>query len=138
MDNKLFSIIMFWRKIGRKYEEIKNDPQKSESSTSLGNASLIRSVVGIVLSVGFAVLAYLCFSVQSIGIIISFIGGFLCGFLAILCFVELVLASIVYAYYQLKLNKMPIGKVAMVISLLISVTTIAVVIIALNQFPAMN
>lgn len=135
---KLSAIVMFWLRVERKYEEIKLDPQKSERSTRLGTASIIMSLVGIALSVGFAVLAYICYSVQTAAIFISIIGAFICGFIAILCFVQLVLASVVYAYYQLKLNKMLIGKIAIVVSLLISVATIAAVIIVLNQFPAIG
>lgn len=135
----LYDILMFWRKIWQKYETLKNDPQKCETSTSLGVTSLVMSIAGIVLTVVFAVLAYYCYTgVQTLLFLFAIIGTFACAFIAIMIFIQLVLASIVYAVYQLKLNKRTIGKVAIVVSLLISVLTIAAVIIALSLIPAAN
>lgn len=131
----IFNLLMFWSRVARKYDYLKKDPEKSEKSVSLGITSLILSILGIALTVGFAVLAFICFSnLDSGAFILPLVGAIFSTFAAIGCFVDLVLASIVYAVYQMKLNKKPIGKAALVISLLITVATIVVVIIALTQF----
>lgn len=131
----LSKIFMFWLGISNKYDVIKKDPQKRENSIRFGVTSLIMSIVGIALTVGFAVFAYYCFlGMETLAFLFALIAGIACAGAAIGCFLHLVLASIVYAVYQLKLNKKAIGKIALVISLLISISTIVIVIISFTQF----
>lgn len=128
-------IFMFWLGVSNRYDNLRRDPQKSATSVKLGVSSLIMSIVGIALTVGFAVLAYYCFSgMDTLAFLFALIAGIACVAASIGCFFHLVLASIVYAVYQLKLNKKTIGKVALAVSLVISIATIAFVILALTQF----
>lgn len=130
----IFKMFMFWLTISNKYDNIKKDPQKSATSVSLGVTSIIMSIVGIASTVGFAVLAYFSFSgMDTLAFLFALIAGIACVAAAIGCFVNLVLASVVYAVYQLKLNKRAIGKIALVISLLINLGTIGLVIMALAR-----
>lgn len=131
----LAKIFMFWLSISNEYDNIKKDPIKSENCIRLGVKSLIFSIVGIALTVGFAVLAYYCFlGIETLAFLFALIAGIACAAASIGCFFRLVLASIVYAVYQLKLNKKSIGKISLVISLLITIGTIIIVIIALAKF----
>lgn len=129
----IFKAFMFWITISNKYDNIKKDPKRSATSVILGVTSIIMSVVGIAATVGFALLAYYCFSsMDNLLVLFALIGGIACVGAAVVCFVNLVLASIMYAVYQLKLNKRAIGKIALFTSLLISVGTVVLIIIALT------
>lgn len=125
--------MLFWITVSSKYDRLKTDPQKREKSVSLGVTSLIMSVVGIALTVGFAYLAILCLSgMETLAFFFALIAVIACVAAAVGCFVELVLASIVYAVYQMKLNKKPIGLAALIISVAITVATVVLVIVCLT------
>ena len=128
----LFKLFMFWVTVSNEYDRIK-DGHKAQTSVKLGVESLIMSIFGIFATVGFAVLAYFCFSVDDLALLLTFILGIICAAAALAFFIRLVLASIVYAAYQMKLNRRPIGIVALVISILISVATVVAVIVALSS-----
>lgn len=148
MDNKFYSIIMFWRDIARKYEKIKDNPEKSEKDVSLGVTSLGMSIGGTIMAIVFAYFSFKCFTwtgdagvstaAEGIGGIFVIIGGSICAVIAVASFVYLILASILYAYYQRKLNKNKIGIIAFIVSILLIVGTIVAVIIALSLFSAIN
>ena len=128
-------VFRFWTRVSSKFDRIKQDPQKCEKSVSFGVTSIILSIVGIAFTVGFAVLAYLCLAgMNTLAFFFAFLATIICALTSLACYVNLVLASIVYAIYQMRLNKKPIGKVALIISLLISIGTIIVIIVALSQF----
>ena len=152
MKGWLFKVFLFWITVRDKYERIKEDPEESKVNVSLGVRSLVLSLVGIALTIGFVLLAISCFGGMSggmdgvsgaagvaagaLGAIFILIGAFVCGILALVCFVTMVLASIVYAIYQLKLNKRPIGIIALIVSLLISLGGVAAVLLILSLVPA--
>lgn len=148
MNNKFYSIIKFWRDIARKYEKIKDNPEKSEKDVSLGVTSLGMSIGGTIMAIVFAYFAFKCFTwtgdagvstaAKGIGGIFVIIGGSICAVIAVASFVYLILASILYAYYQRKLNKNKIGIIAFIVSILLIVGTIVAVIIALSLFSAIN
>ena len=134
MKNSLFRALLFWITVSNKYDRLKSDPQKREKSVSLGVTGLIMSIAGIALTVGFAFLAYLCLpGLDTVAFLLALVGVIACVAAAIGCFAELVLASIVYAVYQMKLNKKPIGPAALIVSLIITVATIALVIVVLTR-----
>ena len=126
----LFHFFTFWITISNKYDRLKNNPEK-QNSVSLGVTSIFMSIFGVLSAVGFAYLAYLCFSVDDLAIILTFIFGVICAISAVVCFFQMLVASIFYAAYQLRLNRRPIGIVALVISLLFLVAAVAGIIIVL-------
>ena len=126
----LFHFFTFWITVGNKYDRLKNNPEK-QNSVRLGVTSIFMSIFGVLSAVGFAYLAYLCFSVDELAIILTFIFGLMSAIAAIACFFQLLVASIFYATYQMKLNRRPIGLVALIISLLLLVAAVVGIIIVL-------
>ena len=124
----LLGFILFWLTISDKYDKLKRDPDK-QNSALLGVTSIIMSIFGVVVAVGFAYLAYLAFSVDGLAIILTFIFGFGAAVIAVVGFFQMSVASIFYAAYQMKLNKRAIGKVALAISLILLVAAIIGIII---------
>lgn len=129
----LFRLILFWITISNKYDRLKRSPYR-DNSISLGVTSLALSIIGILSAVGFVWLAFLCFSTEGLISILAVIFGVICVLAAFLCFIEMVLASIVYAVYQMKLNRKAVGKVALAVSLLLSVGTVVAIVIVLGLF----
>ena len=126
----LFHFFTFWITISNKYDILKNSPDR-QKSIRLGVTSIFMSIFGVLSAVGFAYLAYLCFTVDNLAIILTFIFGLASAIAAIACFFQLLVASIFYAAYQMRLNKRPIGLVALIISLLLIVTAVVGIIIVL-------
>lgn len=124
----LLGFILFWLTISDKYDKLKRDPDK-QNSALLGVTSIIMSIFGVVVAVGFAYIAYLAFSVDGLAIILTFIFGFAAAVIAVVGFFQMSVASIFYAAYQMKLNKRAIGKVALAISLILLVAAIIGIII---------
>ena len=129
----LVKLFLFWVRIVDQYDDLKLD-ENSEKRVILGVISLILSILGIGLTIVFSVLAYYCFTVDGLAVIVTFIFGIFCAFAAITCFLQMVLAAVVYAIFQMKLNKRAIGKVALAVSLIILVATIAGVIVGITVF----
>ena len=123
----LLGLFFFWIRVSNKYDRLKNDPAK-QNSASLGITSIIMSIFGVITSIGLAYFAYLCLSVDNLAIVISFIFGFAAAIGAILCFFQLLVASLFYAIYQMKLNNRVIGKVALSISLIMLAAAIGMII----------
>ena len=119
--------------ISEKYERLKRSPDREDSIT-LGVTSIALAVTGIFSAVGFVWLAFLCFSAEGLVSILAVIFGVICVLAAFLCFIEMVLASIVYAAYQMRLNRRAIGKVALAISLFLTIGTIVAIVIAASSF----
>lgn len=131
----LGKIFMFWVRTSNEYDRIKSDPEKRAKSVSMGVQSLILSILGTVLTVASAVGAFACFSsgTDSLsGLLLLFLGIIL-ALAALSIFIEMVLASIVYAVYQMKLNKRAIGVVALVINLLLIVIAAILIVIFLTK-----
>lgn len=143
----LHKVFLFWRDIAQKFEKIKSDPQKSEKDVSLGVTSLGMSIGGTVMAIAFAYFVFKCFTWTGdatlsaadafVGIFVI-IGGAICAVIAVASFVYLILASILYAHYQRKLNNNKIGIIAFVVSILLSVGTIIAVIVLATQFLALG
>ena len=123
----IWEFLMFWIHVSNKYDRLKNSP-KAEKSVKFGVTSLALSILGIFVTVGFAALAYTCFSVDGLEGLVAVIGGAICVLAAITCFIYMILASIVYAAYQMRLNKRRIGVVALIVSLFIIIATICSII----------
>ena len=128
MSNSTIDSILFWISIGEKYIKIKEDPEKRDTSVSMGTTSLILSIVGAIVTYGLVIVAYLCFTAGGVG---KIIGGIFAVLVAFTCFIYMLSASIVYAAFQVKLNKKPIGKAALVISLVVTIAPIVAGIVAL-------
>ena len=136
MKQFLFNTFLFWLSVSRKYDVLKENPVQRQNSVRLGVTSLIMSIVGMIATVAFAFFTYWCFtSIEGSGLLFFFVllGGIFCAIITLTLFVDLVLASLVYAIYQLKLNRRPIGIVALVISLILILGTIAFVIIGVTS-----
>ena len=129
----LFDFILFWINISCKYDRLKAGP-KAASSVNLGVTSLIMSILGIFLTVGFAALAYVCFGVSGLPAVLAAICGILCILAALTCFIYLVLASILYAAYQMKLNRHPVGVASLVVSLFSVVATVVAIVVVILVF----
>ena len=135
MKEFLFNAFLFWISVSRKYDVLKENPVQRKNSTRLGVTSLIMSIAGMICTVGFAFLTYLCFTgMDGAGLagIFILIGGIICAAASLAFFVDLVLAGLVYAIYQMKLNRRPIGLVALIVSLVLILGTVAVVIIGVT------
>ena len=128
MSNSVIDSILFWISIGDKYIRIKDDPDKRDTSVSMGVTSLILSIVGAIVTYGLAVVAYLCFTAGGVG---KIIGGIVAVLVAVTCFIYMLIASIVYAAFQARLNSKPIGKASLAISLILTRAPIIAGIIAL-------
>ena len=145
MKRFLYDLFMFWGSINRRYRQIINDPTTRERSVSLGVTSIVMGIAGVALSLMFAYFAYACFGGMSGGwginsaaaagfaAIFIIVGGVACVVLAGGSFIYLVLASIIYAIYQLRVNRRPIGIIALVLSLILSIGCIVAVIIFLSH-----
>lgn len=144
--NLLGKIFLFWQDIGKKYEAIKQDPEKAEKDVSLGVTSLSMSIMGAVTAIAFAYFTFKCFTLIALstsatgtGRFFALIGGIICAVVTLATFVYLILAGIVYANYQRKLNKKIIGKIALIVSVLLSVgTLVAVIVFATQLFLALK
>ena len=128
MSNSRIDNILFWLSIGEKYSKIKSDPEKRDTSVSMGRTSLILSIIGAVVTYGLVAVAYLCFTAGGVG---KIIGGIFAVLVALACFVYMLIASIVHAAFQVKLNKKPIGKAALIISLILTVVPVVVGVVVL-------
>ena len=130
----LWKFIAFWTNVSLQYEVLKADPNEQENSVRLGVKSLIMSISGLVTTIGFAILAYVLVA-GSVGAglaaLFMLFGGIICGIVALVCFIDLLGASLMYAIYQRKLNKQKVGIAALVVSLTLIVLAIAAVIIGL-------
>ena len=127
-----FGLIMFWLTISNKYERLRNDPTK-QHSVSLGVESILMSILGAGATVGLAYLTYLCFTVEGLAGLLTWIFGLIFAFSALAVFIELVVASLFYAIYQIRLNRHPIGYVALVLSILIIAGSIVAAILILKR-----
>ena len=128
----LFHFFMFWLTVSNKYDRLKSSPDR-QNSVSLGLTGIIMSIVGVLTAVGLAYLALLCFKAENLTVLIAFPVGILCALSAVVCFFQLLVASIFYASYQLRLNKRPIGIIALVISLLLLIGAIVGIIVVLTS-----
>ena len=129
----LFGLFMFWVTVSSEYDRIKGGP-KAETSVRMGVESIFMSIFGLIFTVGFAVLAYYCFAAEGLIALLAWLFGIICALSALAIFIRLTVASIVYAAYQMKLNRRPIGIVALVISILMSIASIVLAIVAISQF----
>ena len=135
-------IFLFWRAVGRDYEDMKNDPEKQPKSVRLGVGSLIMSIVGAALTLLFVFLALKCLSGSAFKDLTGgealaaalvlplfiIIGAILCIAFAAGCYLRLVVGSLLYAVYQRRLNKRAIGTVALVVGILLCIATVAAAI----------
>ena len=128
MSSSTIDNILFWLSIAEKYVKIKDDPEKRDTSVSMGTTSLILSIVGAFVTYGLAIVAYLCFTAGGVG---KIIGGVFAVLVAVTCFIYMLIASIVYAAFQARLNNKPIGKVALAFSLVLTIAPIVIGIVAL-------
>ena len=126
MSNSTWENILFWLSIGDKYTSIKNNSEKRDTSVSMGTTSLILSIVGAIATYGLTFVAYFCFTDGGIG---KIIGGIFAALVAVTCFIYMLIASVVHAAFQVKLNKKPIGKVALAFSLILTIAPVAIGIV---------
>ena len=131
MNKDIIDLILFWISIGEKYERLKQDPQKRENSIQLGVTGIILSIIGAALTVGFGILAYYCFAVSGLISILAVILGAICVLAGFMSLVNLMIAGIVHAAYQMKLNKKAIGKASLIVCLLLIAVTVGAIVVAI-------
>lgn len=116
----LGNIIHFWEKADRKYNKLKADEEKRETSASLGMRGIIQAILSAAVVVLFVFGGVFCFSKTEFELagLLYIIGGvisLLCG-LAVL--VQGFFGALFYVIYQMKLNKRAIGWISLVIWIL--------------------
>lgn len=120
----------------RRYDRLKSDEEKKQSSQSLGVWSILSTVIGticVVLSVwAISAMADKLGAVDSLEVLLIIFGLFLLVVLLVGLFLQLIVNGIICAILQMKLNKKPIGLISLILWLAIIVA--AVVIVALVIF----
>ena len=149
MFKALGRLIFFWMGVRYKYDRINEDPQWKESSVRMGVESILRSIFGAVFTLLFVFCSLWLFTggvlksmsgAEALAAVIIypliFVVAIGCALGALMFYLRLSVAGILYARYQLKLNKKPIGYVALVLSILLSIGTIAAGVLLLGSFSA--
>lgn len=113
------NIFLYWVNIGARYDRLKNDEQKQPVSVNLGVQSIIYSILGtILLSLFTFSIAYLVKTpTDSLGEILKVVVIVLCSILALLSIFYGILNGLMCAVYQKRLNKLPIGSIALGINI---------------------
>ena len=111
------NILNFWSKADRKYNNLKADEDKKDTSVSLGVRGIIQAILSAVFVALFVFGGVFCFSKTEFELagLLYILGGvisLLCG-LAVL--VQGFFGALFYVIYQMKLNKRAIGWIALVI-----------------------
>ena len=142
--------IFFWWGIRNKYDKINEDAEWREKSVRMGVESILRSIFGAIFTLLFVYLAYWLFSgglfkgisgAEALAAMFIFplfiiVIALVCGLGAFIFYFQFVVASIIYARYQLKLNKKAVGYVALVLSILFTVGTVVVGVLLLGSIGA--
>ena len=127
----------------KKYEELKNNPEKSAHSTRYGKKFIhcgIEAIVMAVIALVFSVLARLCYSAMSevtlaVGFeAIGFIVCIACAALMILYSVLFLLSRLKYIRWQKSLNDLPIYKSARIFSIAAFLVVVALCITSVIVF----
>lgn len=123
----LGNILFFWVDAYFKYASIR-DSDRRETSTVMGVHSIAQVLSGLIVSL-LAVCGLLA-SINALdgdGFIVIFaaFGVFICAVAAVAAILGGLLRGLMYWIFQLKLNKRPIGKVAMVLWILSLIAAIA-------------
>lgn len=134
MANTAFEFMFYFVKLRSKYERIESDRQKREVSVYFGVMSLINSVIWAMLVVLGAV--GLGFSIEFLGssFIIGIVMVIFCGALAVVSLVYLAFGSSMCFVYQLKLNKHPIGYIAIGVWVLCIAASVVLTVFFSNGF----
>ena len=128
----LIDFLLFWLTISIKYDKIKQSPN-ADTSIKMGVSSLVMSIMGFIATVALGVLAFVCFTAGG-AVVLMWILGIICALSAIVCYVYLVLASIIYAGYQMRLNKRRVGVAALAVSIINTVVTLIAVAVIVFVF----
>ena len=115
-SSDFINFMLFWMSISDKYEKIKSNPDKCETSTKMGRTALALAILGSIFTTGLTVLAILWFPTHNVG---KVIGAIFAVLFAVTFFIYMNIAAVVHASYQVKLNAQPIGKTSLVVSLVL-------------------
>ena len=139
LGRSLFKIFDFWTKIQFNYDIIKKDEEKRKKSVRFGVTSIILCIIGCALTVGSAIGFYCCLiKLFDEYFLFKFVGMMFCFSLTIIAFVRLVLGSLFYAIYQVRLNKRAVGWIAFIVFILCVALSVVGVIMVLNSLKNIN
>lgn len=129
----IFNALLFWINLSTKYDTIKKDPEKKKKSIYFAVRTILTSLfsaIVVVLSIWGIIACFNNLSSESLSSMMLSI--FMWIFIVILILVALTgfingfIASALCVSYQLRLNKKPIGWVALAILIIAFVTAIVV------------
>ena len=117
-----------------KYDKLKEDDEKRETSQYLGVGSILSTIFGVIFAVASVWVAAAMFSgsADSLDSLVGIIGLFLLAVLFVGLFLQLIANGLVCAILQMKLNRKPIGLISLILWLIFIVA--AVVILAVVIF----
>ena len=126
-----WKLIMYFSTLSMWYNRIISDPEKREKSVYFGVQSIITSIVGatMVILCAFGVSALL----RSDGGIVAIVFIALLALLMVVGLFEFTLRGLVAMIYQLRVNKRPIGWVALAVWIATFIATIALSIAMIAQ-----
>lgn len=118
-----WKLIMYFSTLSMWYNRIISDPEKREKSVYFGVQSIITSIVGAVMVIlcAFGVSALL----KSDSGIVAMVFIVLLALLMVVGLFEFTLRGLVAMIYQLRVNKRPIGWVALAVWLATFIATVA-------------
>lgn len=126
-----WKLIMYFSTLSMWYNRIISDPEKREKSVYFGVQSIITSIVGAVMVIlcAFGVSALL----KSDSGIVAMVFIVLLALLMVVGLFEFTLRGLVAMIYQLRVNKRPIGWVALAVWLATFIATVALSIAMIAQ-----
>lgn len=131
----ILSFFTFWINIRAKYDRIKNNEERREKSVRMGVRSIIQTVLCSVIAVLAFYGAVVCLKYTAsvnLGMILSLIAGIFCILATLVSLIQGVLGGMLYMIYQLRLNRRPIGWVALAIWLLLVIAIIVFAVCIYN------
>lgn len=117
MLKALSSFLTFWTRISCKYDRLRADDLKRDTSIALGVQSVLQSILCGGMSVLSLFGVYYCIYGFSHGTfpIFSLIGLLVCAVAAVAFFVQGVIGALIYMIYQFKLNRRGVRWAALVV-----------------------
>lgn len=133
----LFKMFTFWVNLKVRYETIAKDPERKEKSVYFGVRSIISSIfsaIVIALSIWGIFACFNALNTDSFNMILAWIFIVLLAVIALTALFNGFVAALISTMYQLRLNKKPIGWVALAILIVAFVGAIIAALLLLKVF----
>lgn len=128
----IHDVLMFWLDLSVHKDHITSDPERRRNSNYFGIRSIISSLLGFIVAAlcgwGFFALSG---TGDGLGVILVIILMVILALMAILSFLQGIVQGFVCFIYQLRINKKPIGWVALAIWLVLLLTVIITLLVLL-------